>query len=57
MDKRHVDMYDEFLQYTITELEDLLYAAQNREESLFYQQLLSLKMGLAQEKVVGMELL
>ena len=51
------NMFHEFLQCTITELEDLLDKASNREESLFYQRLLALKLGLAQEKVVGKELL
>jgi len=50
-------MYCEFLQYTISELEELLNAATSREETLFYQRLLALKLGLAQEKVVGQELL
>ena len=50
-------MYYEFLQYTISELEELLNAATSREETLFYQRLLALKLGLAQEKVVGQELL
>jgi len=51
------NIFQAFLQYTITELEEFLNAATNREEILFYQRLLALKMGLAQEKVVGMELL
>ena len=51
------NIFHEFLQYTITELEDLLDKASNREERLFYQRLLALKLGLAQEKVVGKELL
>ena len=57
MSIEQTSMFEEFLQYTITELEELLNSAANREESLFYQRLLALKMGLAQEKVVGMELL
>ena len=57
MNTTPTNMFEEFLQYTITELEELLNAATDREESLFYQRLLALKMGLAQEKVVGMELL
>jgi len=50
-------MFHEFLQCTITELEEFLNTATTREEVLFYQRLLALKMGLAQEKVVGKELL
>ena len=50
-------LFQAFAAHTITELEDLLYHAASREESLFYQRLLALKLGLAQEKVVGMELL
>ena len=54
---KQANMYHEFLQYTISELEELLNAAINREETLFYQRLLALKLGLAQEKIVGQELL
>jgi len=50
-------MYQDFVAHTITELEEFLNQAANREESLFYQRLLALKLGLAQEKVVGKELL
>jgi len=50
-------LFQEFTSYTITELEELLNQAISREENLFYQRLLALKLGLAQEKVVGNELL
>jgi len=50
-------MFQKFISYTITELEELLSNATTREEILFYQRLLALKLGLAQEKVVGQELL
>lgn len=50
-------MYNEFISHTINELEELLNNAVEREEILFYQRLLALKLGLAQEKVVGKELL
>ena len=51
------NLFVEFLELTISELEELLNKAANREETLFYQRLLALKMGLAQEKVVGKRLL
>ena len=51
------DLFQEFAKRSISELEELLKNAANRDELLFYQRLLSLKMGLAQEKVVGKELL
>ena len=57
MGVRQSNMYHEFLQHTISELEELLNSAISREETLFYQRLLALKLGLAQEKVVGQELL
>jgi len=50
-------MFQEFSNRTITELEELLNASITREEVLFYQRLLALKLGLAQEKVIGQELL
>ena len=50
-------LFQEFVAHSITELEELLDKAESREESLFYQRLLALKLGLAQEKVVGIELL
>ena len=57
MNTEKANIFQEFAHYTVAELESLLDAANNREESLFYQRLLSLKLGLAQEKVVGKELL
>ena len=50
-------MFQNFISHTISELEELLNNSTTREESLFYQRLLALKLGLAQEKVVGQELL
>jgi hypothetical protein len=50
-------MFKDFLSYSIGELNKLLAEAKTREEILFYQRLISLKLGLAQEKVVGKELL
>jgi len=50
-------LFQEFTRRTITELQELLDASSSREEMLFYHRLLALKMGIAQEKVVGMELL
>ena len=51
------NLFHEFAQYSISEIEEMLRNAADREEMLFYQRLLALKMGLAQEKVVGKELL
>jgi hypothetical protein len=45
------------MSYTVGEIKELLTKATKREEILFYQRLLSLKLSLAQEKVVGKELL
>jgi len=50
-------MFKEFSTQTVIELKELLAKATTREENLFYQRLLSLKLSLAQEKVVGKELL
>ena len=50
-------MYQIFYSYSITELKELLAKATKRDEILFYQRLLALKLGLAQEQVVGKELL
>jgi len=50
-------LFQSFISYSITELKELLANASERDEVLFYQRLISLKLGLAQEKVVGAELL
>jgi len=50
-------MFQTFESYSVSELKELLTKAANREETLFYQRLISLKLGLAQERVVGKELL
>ena len=50
-------IFDKFNQYTITQLQALVSNAKIREEKLFYNQLLALKMGLEQEKIVGKQLL
>jgi len=50
-------MFQAFVSHTITELKELLTNAADRDEVLFYQRLIALKLGLAQEKVVGKELL
>lgn len=52
-----VSIYDYFSKLSITDLEELLNQAMTREESLFYGRILSLKMGLAQEKLIGENLL
>jgi len=50
-------MFQTFISYSITELKELLTKATDRDEVLFYQRLIALKLGLAQEKVIGKELL
>lgn len=50
-------LYKNFDNYTVTELQNLIYTAETREEKIFYTRLLNLKMTFAQEKIVGKELL
>ena len=50
-------LFQTFTSYSVFELKELLKNAAGRDEMLFYQRLLALKLGLAQEKVVGKELL
>lgn len=51
------DAFSLFESLTVTEIQGLLMKATSRAENLFYQRILSLKMGLLQEEVVGEELL
>ena len=57
MTENNQTMFQTFISHSIAELKELLANATCREEMLFYQRLLALKLGLAQEKVVGKELL
>ena len=57
MIKNKQTIYQIFMSYSISELKKLMAEAVDREEILFYQRLVSLKLGLAQEQVVGRELL
>jgi len=57
MNENNQTMFHEFVSHSVSELKELLAKAATREEMLFYQRLLSLKLGLAQEQVVGKELL
>jgi len=57
MNENKQTLFQSFVSYSITELKELLTNASERDEVLFYQRLISLKLGLAQEKVVGAELL
>lgn len=50
-------LFEMFISHSVGEIKGLLAKATTREEALFYQRLLSLKLSLAQEKVVGRELL
>lgn len=54
---RRKNLYKCFSRHTVTQLEDSLLNAETREEKTFYRTLLNLKLQLAQEKVVGEELL
>ena len=51
------NIFQIFMSHSTSELKELMAKAVEREEILFYQRLLSLKLGLAQEQVVGKELL
>lgn len=51
------NLFLNFNKYSITDLQDLIYSAETREEKVFYTSLLNLKMTLAQEKVIGKQLL
>ena len=57
MNENKQTLFQSFISYSINELKELLSNASERDEVLFYQRLISLKLGLAQEKVVGEELL
>jgi len=50
-------LYKLFEEYRINDLQFMLDTATRREERLFYLNLLNLKLGLSQEKVVKKELL
>lgn len=56
-DKKPNDMYQQFVESSFIELEQLLIKAQTREERAFYRALLNLKLQIEQEKVVGEVLL
>lgn len=55
--RREISMYDRFRAYSFLELEQLLRAAESREEKAFYRSLLNLKLQIEQEKVIGEVLL
>jgi len=57
MSENKQSMFQIFASHSVSELKELLTDAADREEILFYQRLISLKLGLAQERVVGKELL
>ena len=50
------ELYLKFEYCTFRELEELLLAAHSREEKAFYRALLNLKLQIAQERVVGEQL-
>lgn len=47
------NLYKQFSQTSIFELEDRLEKSTDREEKIFLRELINLKLQLAQEKVVG----
>jgi len=57
MNENKQTLFQSFISYSIAELKELLAKASERDEVLFYQRMIALKLGLAQEKVVGQELL
>jgi len=57
MNENKQTLFRSFIFYSIAELKELLAKASERDEVLFYQRMIALKLGLAQEKVVGKELL
>jgi len=56
-DEEIPDMFALFSRTTFGELESLLLRAETRDSKAFYRALLNLKLQIAQEKVVGEELL
>ena len=50
------EFFNIFKEYTITELEEKILNAKDREEKIFYAKVLDIKVGLAQEKAIGEEL-
>ena len=57
MNENNQTLFQSFISYSIIELKELLTKASERDEMLFYQRMIALKLGLAQEKIVGKELL
>jgi hypothetical protein len=51
------ELYYKFENCTFRELEELLLAAHSLEEKAFYRSLLNLKLQIAQQRVVGEQLL
>lgn len=57
MESQNKSLFEYFKEYRITELQDLIYNSENREEKIFYNRVLNFKLGVEQEKVVGKKLL
>ena len=55
-EKLNRELYLKFEYCSFRELEELLLAAHSREEKAFYRSLLNLKLQIAQERVVGEQL-
>ena len=55
-EKLNRELYLKFEFCTFRELEELLLAAHSHEEKAFYRALLNLKLQIAQERVVGEQL-
>ena len=56
-EKLNRELYQQFEYCTFRELEELLLDAHTREEKAFYRSLLNLKLQIAQERVVGEQLI
>ena len=52
-----MNLYEKFINLTIIQLQEYIHIAESREEKVFYSKLLSLKMALKQEKILGKKLL
>lgn len=51
--ERISNMYRDFQNVTIAELEDVLASSSSREEKIFCRAMINLKLQLTQEKIVG----
>lgn len=57
MESKNKSLFEYFKEYRITELQDLIYSSEDREEKIFYNRVLNFKLGVEQEKAIGKKLL